>query len=85
MGVSKTFRPANKSLEEISDFFNSAYFHLPMAEKLFLEFEMEKYIAHHEHQLKNTLNALQEQGSEISKSDLRKMRLWGPFFWIRSI
>ena len=80
IGISKTFRPTNKSLEEISGLFQSAYFRLPVAEKLFLEFEMENYIAHHERQLKNTLMDLQEQGSEIPKSDLRKMRLWEAIF-----
>jgi hypothetical protein len=80
VGISKSFRPANKSLEELNSLFKSAYFHLPVEEKLYLEFEMEPFVAKYERDLKNTLKMLQEQGSEISKNDLRKMRLWEAIF-----
>ena len=36
---------------------------------------MEDYISHHEDLLKTTLDELQQQGSEIQKRDLKKMRL----------
>ena len=76
----KNFRPANKSQDEINTYFKSPMFHLPTAEKLFLEFEMEEFISHHENELKKTLDELQQLGSEILKSDLRKMRLWEAVF-----
>ena len=45
---------------------------------------MEKLISHHECKLKNTLKLLQEQGSEILKSDLRKMCLWEAIIFLDS-
>ena len=82
---SKNFRPANKSQEEISRLFQSPYFCLPAGEKLYLEFEMEEFISKHEEELKTHLDELQQLGSEITKSDLRKMRLWEAIFLIQSI
>ena len=74
------FRPANKSQEEINGFFHSPHFILPTSEKLHIEFEMESFITQHENQLKVTLDLLQQQGSEIQRSDLKKMRLWEAIF-----
>ena len=76
----KIFRPANKSLEEIGTLFKSSFFCLPTGEKLYLEFEMEAYLSHYEKELQIRLDELQQLGSEISKSDLRKMRLWEAIF-----
>jgi hypothetical protein len=45
------FRPTNKSLEEIGNYFKSLSFKLPTGEKLYLEFEMEAYLSHHENEL----------------------------------
>ena len=73
---SKNFRPANnKSQEEINRLFQSPHFRLPAGEKLYLEFKMEEFISKHEKELKTCLDELQQLGSEIMKSDLRKMRL----------
>ena len=82
---SKNFRPANKSQEDINILFRSPQFHLPAGEKLYLEFEMEEFISHHENELKIRLDELQQLGSEITKSNLKKMRLWEAIFLIRSI
>ena len=76
----KIFRPANKSLEEIGTFFKSPAFRLPTGEKLYLEFEMQSYLSHYEKELQIRMDELQQMGSEISKSDLRKMRLWEAIF-----
>ena len=79
-GSNKNFRPANKSKEEINSFLQSTQFNLPAGKQIFLEFKTENCIAHHEHLLKLTLDQLQQQGSEIQKSDLRKMHLWEVIF-----
>ena len=76
----KIFRPANKSLEEIGTYFKSPFFALPTTEKLYIEFEMEQYLQQYEEELKIRLDELQQLGSEIPKSDLRKMRLWEAIF-----
>jgi hypothetical protein len=76
----KTFRPTNKSQDELNTLFNSSHFRLPTGEKLYLEFEMEEYLSYHENELQLKLDELIQQGSEISRSDLRRMRLWEAFF-----
>jgi hypothetical protein len=76
----KSFRPRNKSQEELNNLFNSPQFRLPSGEKLYLEFEMELFISNHEKELATRLDELQQLGSEISKSDLKKMRLWEAIF-----
>ena len=76
----KIFRPANKSQDELNTFFNSGHFQLPTGEKLYLEFEMEQYLNHYENELQIRLDELMQLGSEISKTDLRKMRLWEALF-----
>ena len=81
VGTKNYFRPANKSQEEINILFKSPQFRLPSGEKLYLEFEMEEFISFHEKELKNRLDELQQQGSEITKSDLKKMRLWEAIFF----
>ena len=80
IGNQKKFRPANKSQEEISKLFHSPQFCLPASEKLYIEFEMEDFISGHEKELKLSLDELQHQGSEILKSDLKRMRLWEAIF-----
>ena len=80
VGKNKKFRPTNKSSEEINTLFESIQFQLPTSEKLYLEFEMEPFLSTQESNLKITLNELQHQGSEITKSDLKKMRLWEAIF-----
>ena len=55
-------------------------FHLPAGEKLFIEFEMKQFISHHKNELKKRLDELQQLGSEITKSDLRKMCLLEAIF-----
>jgi hypothetical protein len=74
------FRPNNKTQEEINSFLNSPIFSLPSSEKLHIEFEMESFLSQHETQLKITLELQQQQGSEILRSDLRRMRLWEAIF-----
>jgi hypothetical protein len=76
----KSFRITNKSQDELNTFFNSIHFQLPTSEKLEIEFEMEPYLLHYENELKMRLDELIQLGSEISKNDLRKMRLWEAFF-----
>jgi hypothetical protein len=68
----KSFRPANKSQDELNTLFNSPHFRLPASEKLFIEFEMEPYLNHYENELQIRLDELHLLGSEISKSDLKK-------------
>ena len=80
IGSNKKFCPANKSQEEITALFNSPQFRLPTPEKLYIEFKIEEFIASHEHQLKATLDELQQQGSEILRSNLKRMRLWEAIF-----
>jgi hypothetical protein len=80
VGKQKNFRPTNKSQEEISSLFHSPQFRLPTSEKLYVEYEMEEFLSTHEHELKVTLEELQHQGSEILKSDLKRMRLWEAIF-----
>ena len=80
VGNTKKFRPTNKSQEELNVLFHSVQFQLPASEKLYLEFEMEPFLSRQETNLRKVLDELQHQGSEITKSDLRKMRLWEAIF-----
>ena len=80
VGGTKLFRPYNKSQEEINKLFQSPHFLLPSTEKLYLEFEMEEFLSLHEKELQVTLDEMQQLGSEIMKSDLKKMRLWEAIF-----
>jgi hypothetical protein len=76
----KTFRPTNKSQDELNTLFNSSHFRLPTGEKLYLEFEMEEYLSYYENELQIKLDELIQQGSEISRSDLKKC-VYGKHFF----